>query len=32
MAERKNTDFDRRSGYAMPTGATVTQRRAALAL
>lgn len=29
MAERKNTEFDRPGGYAMPTGATHVQRRAA---
>ncbi|MCP3905025.1 MAG: site-specific DNA-methyltransferase [Planctomycetes bacterium] len=29
MAERKNTDFDRPGGYAMPSGATATHRRAA---
>ncbi|MFK7959106.1 MAG: site-specific DNA-methyltransferase [Phycisphaerales bacterium] len=29
MAERKNTDFDRPGGYAMPKGATVVQRKAA---
>jgi site-specific DNA-methyltransferase (adenine-specific) len=29
MAERKNTEFDRPGGYAMPSGATVVQRRAA---
>ncbi|MEM7228478.1 MAG: DNA methyltransferase [Planctomycetota bacterium] len=29
MAERKNTDFDRPGGYAMPSGATIVQRRAA---
>jgi site-specific DNA-methyltransferase (adenine-specific) len=28
MAERKNTEFDRPGGYAMPTGGTVRQRRA----
>ncbi len=32
MAERKNTDFDRPGGYAMPSGATAVQRRAAEAL
>ncbi|MCA9292000.1 MAG: site-specific DNA-methyltransferase [Phycisphaerales bacterium] len=32
MAERKNTDFDRPGGYAMPKGATQVQRRAAAAL
>jgi DNA modification methylase len=29
MAERKNTEFDRPGGYAMPKGATQVQRRAA---
>ncbi|MCA9284377.1 MAG: hypothetical protein KDA22_04130 [Phycisphaerales bacterium] len=29
MAERKNLEFDRPGGYAMPTGATAVQRRAA---
>ena len=29
MAERKNTLFDRPGGYAMPSGATSVQRRAA---
>ncbi|MHC4302895.1 MAG: DNA-methyltransferase [Planctomycetota bacterium] len=29
MAERKNTEFDRPGGYAMPTGSTRVQRRAA---
>lgn len=29
MAERKNTQFDRPGGYAMPSGATQVQRRAA---
>jgi site-specific DNA-methyltransferase (adenine-specific) len=29
MAERKNTEFDRPGGYAMPKGATTTQRRVA---
>jgi site-specific DNA-methyltransferase (adenine-specific) len=29
MAERKNTQFDRPGGYAMPKGATQVQRRAA---
>jgi len=29
MAERKNKDFDRPGGYAMPSGATVGQRRIA---
>jgi site-specific DNA-methyltransferase (adenine-specific) len=29
MAERKNTDFDRPGGYAMPRGATVVQREVA---
>ena len=29
MAERKNVEFDRPGGYAMPTGATRVQRRAA---
>ncbi|MHC4946737.1 MAG: DNA-methyltransferase [Planctomycetota bacterium] len=29
MAERKNTDFDRPGGYAMPTGSVQGQRRAA---
>ncbi len=29
MAERKNLEFDRPGGYAMPKGATVVQRRAA---
>jgi hypothetical protein len=24
MAERKNTEFDRPGGYAMPTGATLS--------
>ena len=28
MAERKNTEFDRPGGYAMPTGATHVQRQA----
>ncbi|MHC4127570.1 MAG: DNA-methyltransferase [Planctomycetota bacterium] len=28
MAERKNIEFDRPGGYAMPTGATQAQRRA----
>jgi DNA modification methylase len=32
MAERKNTDFDRPGGYAMPKGATAVQRREAQAL
>lgn len=32
MAERKNTDFDRPGGYAMPSGATQVQRRAASAM
>jgi adenine-specific DNA-methyltransferase len=32
MAERKNTDFDRPGGYAMPKGATQVQRRSAEAL
>jgi site-specific DNA-methyltransferase (adenine-specific) len=31
MAEPKNTTFDRPGGYAMPTGATTVQRRAARA-
>ncbi len=31
MAERKNTEFDRPGGYAMPSGAVATQRRAAQA-
>ncbi len=29
MAEKKNTEFDRPGGYAMPKGATAIQRRAA---
>ena len=29
MPERKNTDFDRPGGYAMPKGAALIQRRAA---
>lgn len=29
MAERKNTDFERPGGYAMPSGATQVHRRAA---
>ncbi len=29
MAEQKNTEFDRPGGYALPTGATLVQRRAA---
>lgn len=29
MAERKNTEFDRPGGYALPKGATLVQRRAA---
>ncbi|MBT8484180.1 MAG: site-specific DNA-methyltransferase [Phycisphaerales bacterium] len=29
MAERKNTDFDRPGGYAQPSGATASQRKAA---
>ncbi len=29
MAERKNKEFDRPGGYAMPSGAVATQRRAA---
>ncbi|UCD75877.1 MAG: site-specific DNA-methyltransferase [Phycisphaerales bacterium] len=29
MAEKKNTDFDRPGGYAMPRGATLTHRKAA---
>ena len=32
MAERKNTEFDRPGGYAMPTGATQVQRRSAVEL
>jgi site-specific DNA-methyltransferase (adenine-specific) len=32
MAEKKNTDFDRPGGYAMPTGATPVQRKAAAAM
>ncbi|MHC5022726.1 MAG: DNA-methyltransferase [Planctomycetota bacterium] len=32
MAERKNTEFDRPGGYAMPTGATTLQRKEAAAL
>lgn len=32
MAERKNTDFDRPGGYAMPKGATQVHRKAAKAM
>ncbi len=32
MAERKNIDFDRPGGYAMPKGATQVHRRAAKAM
>lgn len=32
MAERKNTEFDRPGGYAMPSGATQGQRKSAAAL
>lgn len=32
MAERKNTDFDRPGGYAMPKGATQVHRQAAKAM
>jgi site-specific DNA-methyltransferase (adenine-specific) len=32
MAEKKNTDFDRPGGYAMPSGATQVQRREATKL
>ncbi|MHC5026461.1 MAG: DNA methyltransferase, partial [Planctomycetota bacterium] len=32
MAEKKNTDFKRPGGYAMPTGATQVQRKAAAEL
>jgi hypothetical protein len=32
MAEKKNTRFNRPGGYAMPSGATQTQRRAAMEL
>ncbi|MEE8154995.1 MAG: DNA methyltransferase [Phycisphaerales bacterium] len=32
MPEKKNTDFDRPGGYAMPKGATQTMRRSAAAM
>ncbi|MCZ6445145.1 MAG: hypothetical protein O6758_03055, partial [Planctomycetota bacterium] len=32
MAERKNIDFDRPGGYAMPKGATQVHRQAAKAM